>query len=214
MSIVAPQFNIPSGKKMKSIIQSASSKYADSLNRQFRNVQNFTILTDGYSEMRRHVHVYSVHVYSVHVSFVDDQFQRKLVYESAIDLAGCKEYLVKRKDLEAMKNIRDSMKPIHECILRHLIDLLMKRRSSSGQTFGNCTDFLRQLKRNRSTVDTLNSVLTVSEIAKSLRTSKMKEGNDSDSDIEFTEKEMSEDETVDDGIPVKATRIDEQFPIY
>lgn len=71
LKMISPQFKIPGSSKVKQLIVRGSTDYVAFLKRDFKSIDKYTVLTDGYSDQRR-----NFHVYSLHISFIDSNFER------------------------------------------------------------------------------------------------------------------------------------------
>uniref|UniRef100_A0A8R1I847 BED-type domain-containing protein n=1 Tax=Caenorhabditis japonica TaxID=281687 RepID=A0A8R1I847_CAEJA len=71
----ASDFRMPSRFKIRALIGELKENYTNNLKGKFKSLKKFTVITDGYSDIRRN---YSF--YSLHVAYIDDNFDRKLVF--------------------------------------------------------------------------------------------------------------------------------------
>ncbi|EFP06771.1 hypothetical protein CRE_10711, partial [Caenorhabditis remanei] len=67
------EYSIPGPAKIKKLIDSMADEHVSKMKADLEGIQNYTILTDGYSDLKR-----SYHFYSLHISFIDSTFERKL----------------------------------------------------------------------------------------------------------------------------------------
>ena len=74
---ISPDFEVPGGSKVKKIIEHESENHTMVLRQKARTIQNYTILSDGFSDLKR-----NFHVYSLHIGFVDEKFERKVLVSS------------------------------------------------------------------------------------------------------------------------------------
>ncbi|KAF1746402.1 hypothetical protein GCK72_022856 [Caenorhabditis remanei] len=67
-------FVLPTAKKVKKIIDDLAEVHMETTKDELEGVNNFTILTDGYSDLRR-----NYHFYSLHVAYINATFEKKVL---------------------------------------------------------------------------------------------------------------------------------------
>ncbi|EGT57783.1 hypothetical protein CAEBREN_16464 [Caenorhabditis brenneri] len=75
LNSVAPDFKAPNGSKIKNLVDESYAEHLDFLQNKLKNVNKFSMMTDGYSDQKR-----NIHVYSLHVSFLDEDFDRQILF--------------------------------------------------------------------------------------------------------------------------------------
>ncbi|EGT50471.1 hypothetical protein CAEBREN_32027 [Caenorhabditis brenneri] len=75
LRILDAKFAIPNGQKVKKTIERMAIEHGEFIKSELTGVKQYTILTDGYSDLRR-----NYQFYSLHVGYINHNFVRKILF--------------------------------------------------------------------------------------------------------------------------------------
>ncbi|PIC29917.1 hypothetical protein B9Z55_021335 [Caenorhabditis nigoni] len=69
------RITMPNGRKIKNSIHKQAVNHLEMISKKVQNVRKFTILTDGYTNLKR-----DFHFYVLHIAFVNEYFEREILF--------------------------------------------------------------------------------------------------------------------------------------